>query len=243
MDVNLFAFSFKDVKEIKSVAYRSFVSFAQMVKQAKKHVASLDLTVDLDRQIRGDGLAQSFCPTTSLQEAKSRLEPIVKKAAPTIDVEVINPFIEAAKKTLEVQAKTPSHPGKPFLVKVNDKSYNSHIAIAGVINLISERFTGSITLMFSEAVFLKIYENMFGEKHEHINAEIEDAAGELLNIIYGVAKTELNKLPGMNLKPALPTVLSGSAIKIKQNTRELIVILPFETNAGAFQIEIALENV
>jgi chemotaxis protein CheX len=146
--------------------------------------------------------------------------------------------LHATKKTLEVQANTPLKLLKPFLKKTPAKD----VAIAGVISLISDKFNGSITLCFPAGVFLKIYENMFGEKHTAITKELEDAAGELLNIIYGQAKIELNAKAGYDLKKALPTVLTGEKINISQQGRVPTVVLPFETDAGVFHIEIESEK-
>jgi chemotaxis protein CheX len=182
-------------------------------------------------------MEQVFGPSENLDEAKKR-SGVVLKARSNIDVEFINPFLHATKKTLEVQANTPLKLLKPFLKKTPAKD----VAIAGVISLISDKFNGSITLCFPAGVFLKIYENMFGEKHTAITKELEDAAGELLNIIYGQAKIELNAKAGYDLKKALPTVLTGEKINISQQGRVPTVVLPFETDAGVFHIEIESEK-
>lgn len=239
-----YVFDFKSVSEIKIQYYSTFVRFAQLVKKAKKKIASLNLNDDIQTELRGAGIIQSFNPQKSLAEVKSFFDmPNDKKDSKiTADVSVINPFIAATTKTLDVQARTKSTPGKPFLLKVEEKNYEPPIGIVGVVTVSTSKFHGSIALVFPENVFLHIYENMFGEKHDKITSEIEDAAGEILNIIYGVAKVEINQQPGMNLKPALPTILSGEKINIRQRTSEKIIILPFKTEVGEFQLEIALET-
>jgi chemotaxis protein CheX len=242
-DIGLVHFDFSKMREFKSSHYRHFLVLIQLCKKQNCLVASTSLEGSIQIQIKQDGLDLAFNPQTSPNAVRALLYPEPKKKLGNkLDVAVINPFVEATVKMLAMQAQTKSSPCKPYLVDVNDKSHSHAFGIAGVISLITDDFKGSITLAFPENVFLKIYENMFGEKHTKITPELEDAAGEMVNIIYGTAKTELNAKLGLNLKPALPTILSGDKIRIRQRTNEKLIILPFETDAGLFQIEIAIEN-
>lgn len=159
------------------------------------------------------------------------------------DLVLVNSICSSTKKTFEVQAQTPVTIEKPKLMKLEDKQPDYEVSIAGIINLNTDNFCGSITIAFSSQVFLKIYERMFGETHTAISAELEDAAGEFMNIIYGTTKSELNQKPGYNLKPILPTVLSGGNLKIRQKTNLPIIVLPFTTEFGVFHLEIAIEKV
>ncbi len=236
MEVKTYTFDFSELTELKNQMYRPFVVLSQLCKKADRLTSSRNIRPAILSQIKSDGLESVFRPTVEVKVTASA------GAGASLDVALINPFISATVNTLKMQAQTASKPGKPFLVKVDDKGYNPAIGIAGVISISTDRFKGSITLAFPESVFLKIYENMFGEKHDKINNEIEDAAGELINIVYGAAKTELNSKNGMDLKPVLPTILAGDKIRIRQRTNEKLVILPFEIEGGQFQIEIALEK-
>lgn len=235
----MFIFYFTDVKVILPNAYRGFVIFARAVRQAEKQISSVHMLPELSQQIQKDGVAGSFNPMADLAAHKGATGSQSK--AVSLDLAIINPFIKAVISTLEIQAQTPSKPGKAYLMKSIDKVYSPAIAIVGIINLSSSKFNGSIALAFPEDVFLKVYENMFGEKHEKITAELQDAASEILNIIYGTAKTQLNQIPGFDLQPAIPTVLAGEKLNLQQTVRDKIIILPFESSAGVFQMEIALE--
>ncbi|OFZ17744.1 MAG: hypothetical protein A2X94_15205 [Bdellovibrionales bacterium GWB1_55_8] len=154
-----------------------------------------------------------------------------------MDVAFVNPFINATKMTLETQANTPVTIGKPFL-KDGD---NLEFDIAGVISLTSSAFQGSIALCFPAAVFLAIYSSMLGEKHEEITKEIEDAAGEILNIIFGQAKAELNDKEGYAIQKAIPTIVRGKTLQVHHLSRSVAVVLPFETAAGRFNLEISTQ--
>ena len=62
-------------------------------------------------------------------------------------------------------------PGKAYVKQPGEKI---PMEIAGVISLACADFRGTIAICFRAATFLKIYENMVGEKHERISPEIED---------------------------------------------------------------------
>lgn len=209
--------------------YQALIQLKTALKRDQKSIYSINLSAEINKQIKIDGVEQAFNPIKSLEVLSDKSV----TSGNSFNVALINPFLAGAQKTLEVQCMTTASPGKPYL-KTKDMP---DVAIAGVLTLISNEFTGSIVLCFSQKVFLKIYENMFGEKHDQITAEIEDAAGELLNIIYGMAKMELNPT-GFNFQKAFPTVLTGEKMRIRQNSAKPAVVIPFETAAGPFHIEI-----
>lgn len=225
----------KDVLQLKQSSYRYFVLFNQALKANGKGLFCLNMSPKVQAQVKQDGLTSVFVPVATIEEAKRR----AKGDRPVVDVEFINPFIIATKTVIETQAQTPLSPGKAYLRKPTERI---PMEIAGVIGLTCSEFKGSISICFRAEVFLKIYENMVGEKHEAITSEIEDAAGELLNIIFGQAKTVLNDQKGYTLDKAIPTVLVGEKLKLHHQSRNPAIILPFESPAGAFHLEILIDR-
>lgn len=232
---NIHVLEMKDVLQLKQSAYRYFVLYNQALKANNKGLFCLNMNQKIQSQVKQDGLTSVFVPVGTLEEAKRR----AKGDRPGVDVEFINPFIMATKTVIETQAQTPLTPGKAYLRKPSERI---PMEIAGVIGLTCSEFKGSISICFRAEVFLKIYENMVGEKHEVITSEIEDAAGELLNIIFGQAKTVLNDQKGYTLDKAIPTVLVGEKLKLHHQSRNPAIILPFESPAGAFHLEILIDR-
>lgn len=232
----LFVLDLVNVVNIGREFYQTVIALKTNLKRDQKVIYSLHMAPALLKQVKMDGVELAFNPVASMTEILAHEKSLSPQAA-NLNVEFINPFLTAAQKTLEVQCQTQAKILAPFL----KKEQTPNIAIAGVISLISNGFSGSIVLCFSQAVFLKIYENMFGEKHDSITTELEDAVGELLNIIYGVAKIELNN-KGYNFQKALPTVMAGEALKIRQSGSMPTVVIPIETNVGLFHIEIEFNN-
>jgi chemotaxis protein CheX len=235
VSANLHILDFKDCLQVKNSAYRFFVLYNQALKSNNKSLFCVNMNQALLAQFKQDGLTSVFVPSATIEEAKRRSQP----SRPMVDVEFINPFILATKTVLETQAQTPLSPGKAYLRKPSERI---PMEIAGVLGLSCAEFKGSISICFRAEVFLKIYENMVGEKHEQISSEIEDAAGELLNIIFGQAKTVLNDQKGYTLEKALPTVLVGEKLKLHHQSRNPAIVLPFESPAGAFHLEILVDR-
>ncbi len=227
-----FVIDMTGVLSISREFYQVVIQLKSNLKRDQKTVYSVNVSPNLLKQIKIDGVDQALNSIGSEEQIFSNKSSETSKGY-GFDVAFLNSFLVATLKALEVQCKTKVTALKPAL-KVGPLP---NVAIAGVLSLMSNEFSGSIVLCFSQSVFLRIYENMFDEKHEQITAEIEDAAGEILNIIYGLAKIELNQ-KGYNFQKALPTVLAGEKMKIRQSSSTPAIVVPFETEAGAFHIEI-----
>ena len=227
---------FSAVKEFPRTAYRPFVQFKQALKNIHKSLVSIHINDKILNQMISDGMDLVFNPAESLPKAVQILSE--QKPKPKLDIEFINPFISAVKMTFEVQVKLPIEAGKPQLKK---KTISPETSIAAVLSLDADTFQGSIILSFPESVFLAVYKNMFGETHTQISQEIQDAAGELLNIIFGAAKRELNDKKGFTIKKALPTVLTGVGLETQKTSQSKVaIVIPCKTQVGQFELEIHL---
>ncbi len=226
-----------EVRDFKKRAYRTFVLFHAALKAKSKRLFGMSASVELVKQLNEDGLSGILTMVKDKQEALAKSKP--QGAKGSIDAEFVSPFITGTVTVLQTQCNMPVTPGKP---RLKTESETSNIQIAGVISLSNPAFTGTISLCFPAVVFLKLYENMVGEIHKEITSETEDGAGEILNMIFGAAKTILNDQRGFTLDRALPTILSGEKLKLRQSGRGSTIVIPFETTAGAFHIEIMVEK-
>jgi chemotaxis protein CheX len=82
---------------------------------------------------------------------------------------------------------------------------------------------------------------MLGEEMKDMNEEINDAVGEITNMISGQARQKLADL-GRALKAAIPTVITGKNHTIKHMTTYPIIAIPFNTDNGEFTIEVCFEE-
>ncbi len=153
-----------------------------------------------------------------------------------MNVEYINPFLKATSNVLKTMAFTESTPGKPYLKKDSQAGGD----ISGVIGITGET-EGSLSVSFSEACICLVVSNMFGEPITEINQEVEDAVGEITNMISGDARRELAE-KGIMLKSGIPTVISGKNHTVKHMTSGPVIAIPFTTKAGDFIVEVGFRD-
>lgn len=126
-------------------------------------------------------------------------------------------------------------PGKPYLKSTNQAQGD----ITGIIGL-TGAVKGSLALTFTEKCILNIVSNMLGDKIEVINGDIEDAVGEITNMVSGVARKKL-EYQGMIVSAAIPTVVLGKGHSIMHVLGGPSIIIPFDTDAGAFVVDVCMK--
>lgn len=226
-----FIMNCETLSDIGSFWLGTLVRFHAMLKKVNKKIRLIQASEDLRRMLNSQGLQNSLVCVENMHQAMVDFGLAPAKA---IDVNFINPFLNAAIDVLRIQCKTVAKPGTPYRKKSDEKFSGD---ISGVIGLVSPSFNGSVVISFSEATFLSIISRMLGETFTQINKDIEDGAGELTNIIFGQAKVTLNEL-GYGIKTALPSVVTGANHSVLQMTNGPRVVVPFETDVGPFLIEI-----
>lgn len=131
-----------------------------------------------------------------------------------------------------VEAKTMST-GNDAIDNVTD--------IASIIALTGKDLNGCIALCMPEKVYLGIMGGMFGEKQPTLTRDLEDGAGELLNIIFGHAKRVWID-NGYQIDKAIPTVAVGKNIHLSYRSLVPTIILPFVCADGAFHLEVTIKE-
>jgi chemotaxis protein CheX len=155
-----------------------------------------------------------------------------------MNVDFINPFLDAAKNVLETMAQVSVKPKTPY-IKKQPLSYGE---VTGIIGVASKTIKGVMVLSFSDSCILRIVANMLIEPlKEKIDDEIIDAVGELTNMICGGAKASLSKLDH-HFELTIPTMVVGTGVEIKHYTKAPIIVIPFETEFGPFVVEANLEK-
>jgi chemotaxis protein CheX len=101
-----------------------------------------------------------------------------KKAQPaSLNVDFLNPFIDATLEVLKVTANVESEKDFAFIKE-------DHVAlgdITGLLPITSEKYAGSFSITFSSEVYLNVMSKMLEEEFSEINDENKDGIGELCN--------------------------------------------------------------
>lgn len=154
-----------------------------------------------------------------------------------MDVKWINPFLEGTVNVLKTMAFVEPIAGKPHLKTGNA----AHGDVSGIIGMTGGA-RGSLAISFSEACILKIVSNMLGEPITTMSGDINDAVGEITNMVSGAARKILEK-DGLHIIAAIPTVVAGKNHSILHVLGGPCIIVPFSTDAGPFFLDICLTEV
>ncbi|MDR3554486.1 MAG: chemotaxis protein CheX [Syntrophobacteraceae bacterium] len=153
-----------------------------------------------------------------------------------MDVKLINPFLAAAMHVLKTMAGVEVSPGKPFLKK-DSQATGDVSAIIGITGVAS----GSMALVFTESCILYIVSKLLGEAFTEVNDEVNDAVGELTNMICGDGRRRLAE-EGLVLQAGIPTIVSGKNHHITHIAKGPRLAIPFQTEQGEFMVEVAFAN-
>ena len=153
-----------------------------------------------------------------------------------MDVKFINPFLYGTMEVLEKMAFIKPVAGKPF-VKTDDTACGD---VSGIIGMTGDA-VGSLALTFNEECIIYITNKMLGENHTEMNKEVLDTAGELTNIISGAARKMMEK-DNLKVFAAIPTIVFGKGHTLRHIIRGPSIVLPFQTEKGAFVIDVCLKS-
>ena len=150
-----------------------------------------------------------------------------------MDATLVNPFIEGTLHILDTTAFVKVKPETPFL-KQDQKSQGD---ITGILE-ISGDLSGSAAISFSEQSILGIVSAMFGEEMNEINDEINDAVGEISNMVAGHVTTKIAEMD-KTAKVKFKEIKTGRDTEINHvDGGEHILSLPFKTTKGKMVIEV-----
>ncbi|MBF0276500.1 MAG: chemotaxis protein CheX [SAR324 cluster bacterium] len=143
----------------------------------------------------------------------------------------ISPFLAATLEVLSTMANTPARPGNPLKrdPKPADGVISAIIDMTGGTN-------GSISITFSESCIVQVVNNMLGESYTEMNDQIQDAVGELVNMISGAARKRL-EANGFRFTAGIPHTVTGEGHTIDHSVQGAVVVIPFKTEGGLFYVE------
>lgn len=100
---------------------------------------------------------------------------------------------------------------------------------------------GALAIHLPNQVALDITSNFLGMDVEGINEDVEDAVGEIANMIGGDIKSYLSG-NGRDIDLSLPSTISGAQYDFQSNKNAEIFMTAFNTTNGQFIVELQLEK-
>lgn len=153
-----------------------------------------------------------------------------------MDVKLINPFLVAAVHVLKTMAHLDAKAGKPFL----KKEQSAFGDVSAVIGITGEA-QGSMALTFTHPCIKAVVVNLLGTELTEMDDEVNDAVGELTNMICGDARRRLAET-GICLQAGIPTIVAGKGHTISHVADGPRLAVPFETAQGSFMVEVAFKG-
>lgn len=153
-----------------------------------------------------------------------------------MNVAYVNPFIESTLRSLDMMAGIKAD--KTGLALKEDLI--TTFDISAIIGLTGET-SGSIIISMPEKLACKVASNMLMEEITTLNKSVEDAIGEIGNIVVGDARRALIQ-DGHSLNISIPTVVIGSGHKISRSGDIPCIAVPFTTEFGEFEVNVGLRE-
>jgi len=247
-DAKLHVMDFRDVVSISKLAFRSIVQFKQDLANIKARLFSIHMSQQVFDQVKAEGMEGVLAPVSSVKEALEKsgllVDPNKPPAAPTpsISVDFLAPFISAVLGTIIKMAGTTVNAGQP---KPIENKKDIKIDIGSTIVVSNEDIQGRVGLYFSEDVFKSLYVKITkDQKFELSSKHSLDLVRELLNIAFGRAKTDWNKLGYSFKRDVIPDSFVGEKLEVhKKDKIANEAVLSFETADGSFYMGISMSKL
>jgi chemotaxis protein CheX len=113
-------------------------------------------------------------------------------------------------------------------------------SITGMVGL-AGTFSGILSIHCPQTLALRITSNMLGMDVDEAGEDMNDALGEIANMLGGHVKQVLSK-GGLDLNLSIPTVISGECYSINCMADKDCVIIPFSFNDEGFLVGLTLRK-
>lgn len=129
-----------------------------------------------------------------------------------MDAKHLNPALDSITNVLTTMAGITPTIGKPSI----KSDQNAPGIITGVIDMISDKTTGSLAISFSKPVALKLANKMLQSDINDVDETIKDLVGEMTNMMAGGAKA-IYQEQGYDFKMTQPKVIAGENHQVKHS--------------------------
>jgi chemotaxis protein CheX len=114
-----------------------------------------------------------------------------------------------------------------------------HCSITGMVGLAGS-YTGILSIHCPAHLAMKITSNMLGMEVDEVGEDVNDALGEIANMLGGHVKQVLSK-GGLDLNLSIPTVISGETYTISSVSNDTVII-PFQFESEKFLVGLTIRK-
>ncbi len=161
------------------------------------------------------------------------MQPKQAEKAPRLDTRFISPFLYGVKKVCRDMA------GIDLLAQ-SPKPVRTQLPIgdvASVMPMKTPELIGQLCISFTRHGLFEVAESLLGEAVSEINETALDVAGEITNMVTGVAKSKL-EASGFDFDMARPVSYSTEEMTRLTLTGSPRIVVPFEISAGRIFVDL-----
>jgi chemotaxis protein CheX len=151
------------------------------------------------------------------------------------EVDMARYIIDATKEVFSTMMVMEVEDQYPMQEPVNE----FHCSITGMVGL-AGIYTGILSIHCPKALALKITSNMLGMEVDEVGDDVNDALGEIANMLGGHVKQVLSK-GGSDLNLSIPTVISGETYTISSMNDDTVII-PFQFEDEKFLVGLTIRK-
>jgi len=144
--------------------------------------------------------------------------------------------IDATKEVFSTMVMMELEDSFPLVEPVN----HFHCSVTGMVGM-AGTYTGILSIHCPQSFALRITSNMLGMEVEEVGEDVNDALGEIANMLGGYIKMVLSK-GGMDINLSIPTVISGEEYTINAMSDSDCVIVPFTHEGEKFLVGLKLRK-
>lgn len=147
-------------------------------------------------------------------------------------------IIEVTKEIFETMIMMDVTPGQPLAEYVSkfNCSLSAMVGFAGFKQ-------GNLTIHIPEKVAIGLTQSFLGTEIEEINEDVQDAMGELANMIAGSLKPIMSiEGKGKGVELSLPSVVYGAEYTMTAVAKSDWIIVPFTVSYGQFLVSLEFKN-
>lgn len=115
-----------------------------------------------------------------------------------------------------------------------------HCSVTGMVGL-AGTYTGILSIHCPFAMARRITGNMLGMDPDEVGDDINDALGEIANMLGGYVKQILSK-GGLDINLSIPTVISGEEYTVNAMSDDDCVVIPFINDGERFLVGLKLRK-
>ncbi|MGZ3773250.1 MAG: chemotaxis protein CheX [Pseudobdellovibrionaceae bacterium] len=149
-----------------------------------------------------------------------------------VDVRVVNAIITSTLKVFSQFGISSINMEKPLSKLATDPLLGE---VSSVIEIRSDSFHGNLSISFDKNTFLELVSSMLMEEQTDLTSDNQDAVGEINNIIFGNAKSEI---ASYGVQVAVPRIISGAKQCIPCTPGSAAMLVPFSTTKGKFFVTV-----